>query len=32
MLTPRANFHHSKLPEPGALGHIVGLSTSWSAA
>jgi 3'-phosphoadenosine 5'-phosphosulfate sulfotransferase (PAPS reductase)/FAD synthetase len=27
MLMPRANFHHSKLPEPGALGHIVGLST-----
>jgi len=27
MLTPRANFHHSKLPVPGVLGHIVGLST-----
>ena len=25
MLTPRANVHHSKLPAPGALGHIVGL-------
>jgi hypothetical protein len=21
------NFHHSKLPKPGAVGHIVGLST-----
>lgn len=27
MLTPRANLHHSKLPAPGALGHIVSLST-----
>ena len=27
MLTSRANFHHSKLPVPGVLGHIVGLST-----
>lgn len=27
MLTPRANFHHSKLPASGVLGHIVGLST-----
>ena len=24
MITPIANFHHSKLPVPGALGHIVG--------
>lgn len=23
----RQNTHHSKLPSPGALGHIVGLST-----
>jgi hypothetical protein len=23
----RQNFHHSKLPKPGAIGHIVGLST-----
>jgi hypothetical protein len=23
----RQNFHHSKLPVPGAIGHIVGLST-----
>jgi hypothetical protein len=23
----RQNFHHSKLPKPGAVGHIVGLST-----
>lgn len=23
----RQNTHHSKLPPPGALGHIVGLST-----
>ncbi len=23
----RQNIHHSKLPKPGALGHIVGLST-----
>lgn len=22
----RQNFHHSKLPPPGAIGHIVGLS------
>jgi hypothetical protein len=28
MLTPRPNFHHSKLPALGALGHIIGLS-SW---
>jgi hypothetical protein len=21
----RQNFHHSKLPKPGAIGHIVGL-------
>jgi hypothetical protein len=21
------NFHHSKLPKPGSVGHIVGLST-----
>lgn len=27
MLTPRANIHHSRLPAPGAVGHIVGLST-----
>jgi hypothetical protein len=27
MLTPKANFHHSRLPVPGAVGHIVGLST-----
>jgi hypothetical protein len=27
MLTPRANVHHSRLPAPGAVGHIVGLST-----
>ena len=27
MLTPRANVHHSRLPTPGAVGHIVGLST-----
>jgi hypothetical protein len=27
MLTPRANFHHSRLPPPGAIGRIVGLST-----
>ena len=27
MLTyQRQNFHHSKLPEPGSVGHIVGLS------
>ena len=26
MLTPRANIHHSRLPMPGAVGHIVGLS------
>lgn len=26
MLTPRANIHHSRLPVPGAVGHIVGLS------
>ncbi len=26
MLTPRANFHHSKLPSPGTIGHLVGLS------
>lgn len=23
----RQNFHHSKLPPPGAIGRIVGLST-----
>jgi hypothetical protein len=23
----RQNFHHSKLPKPGSVGHIVGLST-----
>ncbi|MBN8590632.1 MAG: hypothetical protein J0M33_02695 [Anaerolineae bacterium] len=23
----RQNYHHSKLPAPGAIGHIVGLST-----
>jgi hypothetical protein len=27
MITPRANVHHLKLPSPGAVGHIVGLST-----
>lgn len=27
MLTPRGNFHYSKLPASGAIGHIVGLST-----
>jgi hypothetical protein len=27
VLTPRANIHHSRLPAPGAVGHIVGLST-----
>jgi len=27
MLTPYANFHHSKLPDTGALVHIVVLST-----
>jgi hypothetical protein len=27
MLTPKANVHHSRLPAPGAVGHIVGLST-----
>ncbi len=27
MLTSRANVHHSKLPPPGAIGHIVGLRT-----
>ena len=27
MLTPRGNIHHSNLPKPGAVGHIVGLST-----
>lgn len=27
MLTPKGNFHHSKLPEAGTIGHIVGLST-----
>ena len=27
MLTPRGNFHHSKLPNPGAIGNILGLST-----
>ena len=21
------NFHHSKMPSPGTIGHIVGLST-----
>jgi hypothetical protein len=23
----RQNFHHSKLPKPGAVGHIVGMSS-----
>jgi hypothetical protein len=23
----RQNFHHSKLPKPGAIGYIVGLAT-----
>lgn len=23
----RQNFHHSKLPRPGSIGHIVGSST-----
>lgn len=23
----RQNFHHSKLPKPGSVGYIVGLST-----
>ena len=23
----RQNFHHSKLPKPGSVGHIVGLTT-----
>ena len=27
MLTPRGNFHHSKLPKAGSIGHVVGLST-----
>jgi len=27
MLTPRGNFHHSKLPKPGAIGTITGLAT-----
>jgi len=27
MLTPKANIHHSRLPAPGAVGHIIGLST-----
>ncbi|MBL8116049.1 MAG: hypothetical protein JNJ78_00855 [Anaerolineae bacterium] len=27
MITPRGNVHRSKLPKPGAIGHIVGLST-----
>ena len=27
MLTARANYHHSKLPQPGAIGYIHGLST-----
>ena len=27
MLTPRANIHSSKLPGPGAIGTITGLST-----
>ena len=27
MLSACANFHHSKLPEPGTIGRIVGLST-----
>ena len=28
MLTyQRQNFHHSKLPEPGTIGRIIGLST-----
>lgn len=27
MITPRANVHRSKLPPPGVIGHIVGLST-----
>ena len=27
MLTPIANLHHSKLPEPGAIGWIRGLAS-----
>lgn len=27
LLCQRQNVHHSKLPRPGAVGHIVGLST-----
>lgn len=27
MLTSHSNFHHSKLPKAGTIGHIVGLST-----
>ena len=27
MLTPRGNIHLSKLPQPGAIGWIVGLAT-----
>ncbi len=27
MLTPRSNFHHSRLPKAGTVGHIIGLST-----
>ena len=26
MLTPISNFHHSRLPAPGAIGRIRGLS------
>ncbi len=28
MLTPRSNFHYSKIPAPRTVGHIVGLSTA----
>lgn len=27
LLCKRQNYHHSKLPPPGEIGHIVGLST-----
>ena len=27
MITPRADIHRSKLPSPGTVGYIVGLST-----
>ena len=27
MLTPRSNFHHSRLPKEGTVGHIIGLSS-----